>query len=193
MNGTSCTDLDAYGSTPGSLGTVSTTLAEGSLPGADPGYLCATPSTYITKSSSAGTGYVGPGQTITYTINVTNTTSTAWTGVAVHDPLPANTSFVTASTQVTKVTYPTGNYADSFANPKLHQQHRQPHLVPELDGAGRSGRPPGRQSPGGGGPLRGCGLQPSDEQLHHPLDLQGSGSFRLLQRRPQLQVRAGWR
>jgi uncharacterized repeat protein (TIGR01451 family) len=115
MNGISCTDNDAYGSTPGSLGTISTTLAEAAPPGADPGYLCATPANYITKASSAGTGYVGPGQTITYTINVTNTTTTAWTGVAVNDPLPANTSFVAASTQVTKVTYPTGNYADSFA------------------------------------------------------------------------------
>jgi uncharacterized repeat protein (TIGR01451 family) len=115
MNGVSCTDNDAYGSTPGSLGVISTTLSEAALPGADPGYLCATPSTYITKTSSAGAGgYVGPGQTITYTMNVTNTTPTAWTGVAVNDPLPANTSFVTASTQVTKVTYPTGNYADSF-------------------------------------------------------------------------------
>ena len=116
MNGISCTDSDAYGSAPGNLGTIGTSLAEASLPGADPGYLCATPATYITKASSAGTGYVGPGQTITYTIEVTNTTTTAWTGVAVNDPLPANTSFVAASTQVTKVTYPTGNYADFFAN-----------------------------------------------------------------------------
>ena len=43
MNGISCTDIDAYGSTPGSLGTIATSLAEASLPGADPGYLCATP------------------------------------------------------------------------------------------------------------------------------------------------------
>ena len=62
MNGIACTDNDAYGSLPGSLGTIGTTLAEASLPGADPGYLCATPSTYITKTSSAGTGYVGPGR-----------------------------------------------------------------------------------------------------------------------------------
>jgi hypothetical protein len=72
MNGISCTDNDAYGSFPGNLGTVSTTLAEASLPGADPGYLCAT-LRLISRNLSVGVN--GPGQTLTYTIEVTNTTT----------------------------------------------------------------------------------------------------------------------
>ena len=71
-------------------------------------------SPYITKTSSANSGYVGPSQTITYTITVTNTTGSPWTNVAVNDTLPANTTYVGGSAQVTKTTPQTGTYLDQF-------------------------------------------------------------------------------
>jgi large repetitive protein len=67
------------------------------------------PGLYITKTSSANGGYVSPGQTLTYTITVTNTSGSTWTNVAVDDPLPANTTYVAGSSQVT------ATYLDQFS------------------------------------------------------------------------------
>ncbi|RZM29675.1 MAG: DUF11 domain-containing protein [Pedobacter sp.] len=42
-------------------------------------------------------GRIAAGSTLTYTISVTNTGSTALTGVTISDPIPANTTYVTGS------------------------------------------------------------------------------------------------
>lgn len=69
---------------------------------------------FITKTSSAGTGPVSPGDLLTYTISVTNFTASPWTGVAVSDPLPAGTTYVGGSSSVTYSTTQTGTYLDQF-------------------------------------------------------------------------------
>ena len=62
-----------------------------------------TPQLDINKSSDAG-GFITPGATITYTINVTNTGNVPLTGISVTDSLPAGTAYVANSTQVTAPT-----------------------------------------------------------------------------------------
>lgn len=54
----------------------------------------------ITKTSDAG-GLTAAGDTITYTITVTNVGSVAETNIEVTDPLPASTAYVASSTVVT--------------------------------------------------------------------------------------------
>lgn len=54
----------------------------------------------VTKSSNA-VGDVVPGQTITYTVTVTNNTSFEHTGIEVLDPLPTGSAYVSDSTSVT--------------------------------------------------------------------------------------------
>jgi uncharacterized repeat protein (TIGR01451 family) len=68
----------------------------------------------IAKISSAG-GSVAPGDTITYTILITNTGTATQNNIVVSDTLPVGTTYVPSSTLVT---YPTsgssGTYADDF-------------------------------------------------------------------------------
>ncbi|MEW6031199.1 MAG: sortase [Chloroflexota bacterium] len=66
----------------------------------------------LEKTSSAG-GTASPGDTITYTITVTNTGSTSQTDVVVTDPLPAGTTYVPGSTQVTAPVL-AGTVGDAF-------------------------------------------------------------------------------
>lgn len=63
------------------------------------------PPVQITKTSNAG-GTVVAGQTVTYTVTVTNNTGTTQTGITVNDVVPANTTYVDNSAQVS---YTTGN------------------------------------------------------------------------------------
>ncbi|MDO9176119.1 MAG: hypothetical protein Q7V62_15030, partial [Actinomycetota bacterium] len=67
----------------------------------------------ITKSSSAAGNPVLPGQTITYTIAVTNSSSGTLTNLAVTDPLPAGLTWV--STAVTRPAFTVSAIADNFA------------------------------------------------------------------------------
>ncbi len=55
----------------------------------------------VNKSSSAAGQYVSPGQTITYTVTVTNSGEGPLTGIQLTDPLPVGTSAVNGTTQVT--------------------------------------------------------------------------------------------
>ena len=74
----------------------------------------------VTKTANPP-GSVTPGQTITYTITVTNTGATQQTGITVSDPLPTYTSYVANSTSATGPVTPfisttqdnfeSGNYA----------------------------------------------------------------------------------
>jgi len=72
-----------------------------------------TPQLDINKASDAN-GFVTPGDTITYTINVTNTGNIALTGVGVTDSLPAGTANIANSTQVTTPTYANETVRDAF-------------------------------------------------------------------------------
>ena len=58
------------------------------------------PELLATKTSDAAGGEVSPGQLVTYTIEVRNDTMVQQDEIAVNDPLPANTSAVPGSTQV---------------------------------------------------------------------------------------------
>ncbi len=55
----------------------------------------------VTKTSSATGQYVQPGQPITYTVTITNSGDGPLTGVTLTDPVPAGTTAVTNTTQVT--------------------------------------------------------------------------------------------
>lgn len=54
----------------------------------------------IIKNSDTGGQPVEPGDTITYTIQVTNNASTTQTGITINDPLPSYTDYVAQSTVV---------------------------------------------------------------------------------------------
>jgi uncharacterized repeat protein (TIGR01451 family) len=112
-NGVTTTLNDPYGATPGTAGVVVTTLSGTQIPGVDSGAECSGSSTYIVKTSSEGSNYVSPGQTFSYTITATNTTTSTWTNVAITDPLPDGTSWVS-----TQLVYPidlSGSYYDQFS------------------------------------------------------------------------------
>lgn len=115
-SGITTTSNDPYGADSGLAGHITFGINSGSIPG--PGLGGGT--TYITKSSSAGTGYASPGQTLTYTVIVSNPTSSTWTNVAVADPLPPGTSAVPGSTQVSTTTVASGTYADNFAGGRVY-------------------------------------------------------------------------
>lgn len=67
----------------------------------------------LEKTSNAG-GVVLPGQTISYTLTVTNSGEAPQTNLAISDPLPAGTTFVPGSTQVIAPSL-NGTVGDSFA------------------------------------------------------------------------------
>ena len=54
----------------------------------------------FTKTSDSVNNEVSPGQTITYTLEITNNTGLAQTGISLTDPLPTGTTYVPSSTQV---------------------------------------------------------------------------------------------
>jgi uncharacterized repeat protein (TIGR01451 family) len=70
----------------------------------------------ITKSSDAG-GSVTPGQTVTYTIVVSNRSETAQGGIAITDPQPTGMTYVSSSTTVTHPQYTTNASRDTFTTP----------------------------------------------------------------------------
>ena len=55
----------------------------------------------FTKTSDSVGGEVSPGQTVTYTLEITNNTGLTQTGIDVDDSLPTGTTYVADSTQVT--------------------------------------------------------------------------------------------
>jgi uncharacterized repeat protein (TIGR01451 family) len=63
----------------------------------------------VAKTSSAG-GEVTPGQTVTYTVTITNYTGVTQTGVTVNDPMPPGTTFVPGSLQVALPTFRVTEY-----------------------------------------------------------------------------------
>ena len=67
----------------------------------------------ITKVSNSGGNPVLPGQSLSYTVVVTNTSGATMSNIAVTDPLPAGLAWV--STQVTRPAVTTVTYADDFA------------------------------------------------------------------------------
>jgi uncharacterized repeat protein (TIGR01451 family) len=58
------------------------------------------PNITFTKSSDAVANQVSPGQTLTYTLTMTNNTGVTQTGVSVADAVPTGTSYVPGSSQV---------------------------------------------------------------------------------------------
>ncbi len=69
----------------------------------------------VQKSSSAS-GTVNPGDTITYMINITNTSGTTQNNIVVVDPLPVGTTYVTQSTNViAPVAATPSTYLDQFS------------------------------------------------------------------------------
>lgn len=66
-----------------------------------------------TKTSDA-VGYLEPGDTITYTISISNTGTTEQTGITVTDPLPAGVTYVPGSTVVVAPGTVTNTIRDQF-------------------------------------------------------------------------------
>ncbi len=58
------------------------------------------PALIFTKTSDAVDNEVSPGQTVTYTLEITNNTGTTQTGITVTDAVPTGTSYVAGSSQV---------------------------------------------------------------------------------------------
>lgn len=75
-----------------------TAVASATVASANVGYRL--PNLTVTKASSAG-GQVQPGQTVTYTVAVTNNTTTTQTGITVTDTVPTGTTYVAGSARVT--------------------------------------------------------------------------------------------
>ena len=75
------------------------TVPGGSVTAPDTGYQ--QPSLVFTKTSDAVDNEVSPGQTVTYTMTITNNSLQTLTGIALDDPLPTGTTYVDGSTQVT--------------------------------------------------------------------------------------------
>lgn len=59
------------------------------------------PELTFSKVSDALNSEVSPGQTVTYTMTLTNNTDTTQTGISIQDALPTGTSYVSGSSQVT--------------------------------------------------------------------------------------------
>jgi uncharacterized repeat protein (TIGR01451 family) len=87
---------------PAGVSTIANTHTLDGLPGCatPPCTVTPTPATLgITKSvvDASGNGLAEPGETLTYTITLTNNGGSAATNVSVRDPIDANTTFVSAS------------------------------------------------------------------------------------------------
>ncbi len=76
-----------------------TAIPGGTVNAADVGYQ--QDELIFTKTSDSVGGEVSPGQTITYTLEITNNTGLTQTGIDVNDPVPTGTTYVPGSTQVT--------------------------------------------------------------------------------------------
>ena len=61
------------------------------------------PPLVVTKTSSAG-GTAVPGQTVTYTVTVTNTSGATLSNVQINDPIPTGTSYVAGTATLTTPT-----------------------------------------------------------------------------------------
>ncbi len=96
------TTTDDWPLAPGDQKTVSVTQLNATYPNNNFGFAAAAVSNLVvTKVSSAGTGNVAPGDTITYTITITNNSATTTqTGITVYDLLPTYTTYVNNSTVV---------------------------------------------------------------------------------------------
>jgi uncharacterized repeat protein (TIGR01451 family) len=99
--------------------TLDVTALGANYPGAKFGFYTPQSDFTVTKTASPS-GTVSPGQTITYTITVTNNSSTTQTGINVTDPLPANTTYVNGSALVTGYTSGTVTLPDD-ADTYLHE------------------------------------------------------------------------
>ena len=69
----------------------------------------------MNKSSSAG-GTVNPGETITYTVVISNPGGAASTNITVSDPLPIGTTYSAGSSQVTAPIHPVETLRDEVAS-----------------------------------------------------------------------------
>jgi uncharacterized repeat protein (TIGR01451 family) len=98
--GKTTTANDAYGATDSSVG--SSTSYSSNPPGALPGASCLGVLTIF--KSAIPTPSVAPGQIITYTIIVTNTSSGRAINATVTDPVPAYTTYVANSTRLNGIT-----------------------------------------------------------------------------------------
>ncbi len=76
-----------------------TAIPGGTVTAADVGYQ--QDELIFTKTSDSVGGEVSPGQTVTYTLEITNNTGLTQTGIDIDDPLPTGTTYVPGSTQVT--------------------------------------------------------------------------------------------
>jgi len=104
-NGVTETPGVPYGATAGTSGISATNVALGSSPGPNS---AAVPCTDVSITKSASPNPVREGQTLTYTLVVTNNGPSVATGVTVNDPLP--------TTDVTYVSSATTQGTCSFAN-----------------------------------------------------------------------------
>ncbi len=94
LNGTTTTDLNAYGATAGAAGVTATTVTFAAFPGADSGAECA-PDLNITN---VGTGPYVRGLSFSYTLGINNLGTQSTSGVVtVTDTLPAGLVPTTAS------------------------------------------------------------------------------------------------
>ena len=73
------------------------------------------PSLSIAKTADKS-GPVAPGDTLTYTVNVSNTGNVPLSSVSINDALPAGTSYVANSTQVSAPSAASGTVRDEFSS-----------------------------------------------------------------------------
>ena len=97
------TTTDDWPIAPGDQKTVSVSQLNATYQNNNFGFASAAASDLaMTKVSSAGAGNVAPGDTITYTITITNNSATTTqTGITVYDLLPTYTTYVNNSTSAT--------------------------------------------------------------------------------------------